>query len=106
MLLEMLESPAVRSSPLADVPYRPRLSRHARHLWSQAGSIRDYWIARGERYLTFPWPELTPEMYAEFRETGRRGGRDGYESKYLRRRQIACTLALAEGYENDGRFLP
>lgn len=103
MLLELLQSAAVRNSPLAHAPYRPRLSPHDRQLWNQTDTVRQYWIGRGERYLTFPWPELTPEMYGEFRETGRRSG---FESKYLRRRQIVCTLALAEGFENEGRFLP
>jgi hypothetical protein len=103
MLLELLRSPAVTSSPLAHALYRPRLTRHDRHLWDQADAIRQYWISRGDRYLTFPWPDLTEEMYAEFRETGRRSP---FEPKYLRRRQIVCTLALAEGYENEGRFLP
>lgn len=103
MLLELLQSAAVRSSPLAHAPYRPGLTRHDRQLWNQADSVRQYWISRGERYLTFPWPELTPQMYREFGQTGRRGG---FESKYLRRRQIVCTLVLAEGFENQGRFLP
>jgi hypothetical protein len=84
--------------------YRPALAFRDRAFWDGLDDEqRRYWIARGERYLDFPWPAFTPDLYDEYARTGERAR---FEKAYHKRRQVVTTLVLAEGMENRGRFLP
>jgi len=103
MFLERLLSDEVRSGPLVNELYRPAVTLHDRSLWEGVDpAVRDYWITRARRYLDFDWPELTRELYDDYRRTGERRR---FEAAYHKRRQVVATLLLGEGFENQGTFL-
>lgn len=59
--------------------------------------------AQAAEYLAAPTPELTDAQYLESRRTG---GRDGYPARAEDRRIRVTLFTLAEALENRGRFLP
>ncbi|MFH0944799.1 MAG: heparinase [Planctomycetota bacterium] len=60
-------------------------------------------VARAEKLLGQPMPELTDELYLQFSKTG---NRTNWQSVAGRRHGRIPELALAECLENRGRFLP
>jgi hypothetical protein len=82
--------------------YRPKWAASDREMWNRVpDSVRDFWVARAERYRNFPWPPLEP-LYADFQTTG---NRQRFEAVYHRRRQVITTFVLAEALEHHGRFI-
>lgn len=103
MLLEMLNRPGIKGGPLIHGEYRPRLTARDRAFWEGTDpGTRRFWTRCGEKYLAFDWPSLTAEMYADYQRTGERRR---FELPYHQRRQTLTLLTLAEGFENEGRFL-
>jgi hypothetical protein len=104
MLLELLARPGVKEGTLVHGEYRPGVTIRDRTFWDGVDPrTRQFWKRCGEKYLAFDWPPLTTEMYAGYQRTGERRG---FELPYHQRRQTVTMLALAEGFENEGRFLP
>jgi len=64
--------------------------------------IRSKTIARGEEYLDYKWPTVTPAMYLEFTRSGDRTAVDVPNSE---RATALQTLAFAELMEGKGRFI-
>ena len=58
-------------------------------------------VKTAESYLDLEIPMLTLSMFRDFRLTG---VRSRYEAGYGKRRQMLLHFALAEAYENKGRF--
>lgn len=76
-----------------------------RKVWDALGAdvdFREKMIARATRFLTEPIPVCTQEAYEASAKTGDR--KDGVAVD--RRRFRMVTFVLAEGMENQGRFLP
>lgn len=63
---------------------------------------KPYLIARGEKQLEAPIPQLIASDFMMFK---RDGNRSIYEGKYFPRRNMVMDLALAEYVEGKGRFL-
>ena len=104
MLVELLDRPEIKEGALAHGEYRPGVTIRDRTFWSGVDPrTRQFWTRCAEKYLVFDWPALTTEMYGEFQRTGERRR---FELPYHQRRQTVTLLALAEGFENEGRFLP
>src|SRR5688572_17743381 len=101
MLVTALRKPGVHASLAAAGSYRPSWKASDRGFWNGVPSpVRDYWIARGERYREFEWPSLEP-MYSDYERTG---NRQRFEAVYHKRRQVLTTLLLAEAFEHQGRL--
>jgi len=91
----MLEPhPTVTGRPIAD-----------REAWGALARSRAYrtHVARCEKLLAAPVPALTDELYLDFSRTG---NRTRYQTPFGGRRANLSRLALAECFENAGRFLP
>ena len=58
-------------------------------------------LARAEEYLRMDIPMLLASVYREYVVNG---NRSNYQNPYFLRRDMAVALAVAEAYENKGRF--
>ncbi|MFC2129148.1 heparinase II/III family protein [Bacteroidota bacterium] len=63
---------------------------------------RDEIINRGEHYLNYEWPSLPAIRYMDYDING---NRTRYEGLCFERRKVLSYLAMAEIFENEGRFL-
>ncbi|MGA2060341.1 MAG: hypothetical protein ABSG67_07645, partial [Thermoguttaceae bacterium] len=60
-------------------------------------------VKEAEKMLKTPLPELTDDLYLDYSRTG---NRDRCQEVIFNRQDRASVLALAECFENRGRFLP
>lgn len=98
-MLHSAFGPRVITEAASHPPLRP-VPRAGDPAWSSidpssAADIRD----QAHDVLAEPWPELTPEAWRDFFETGRR---TTYEAPYFERRRRLATLALAAAIESGG----
>ncbi|TMV44369.1 heparinase [Paenibacillus mesophilus] len=63
---------------------------------------QSYWLAEGEKHLSFEWPVLPAVRYMDFITNG---NRSRYEHIYFERRRALASLVLAECIQDSGRFL-
>lgn len=83
--------------------YRPYPTADAREPWAGLpDKVRASWIAEGERFLGWDWPQLTAVGFMEY---SRNGNRSNFERPALARRSALATLVLAECMEGQGRFM-
>lgn len=83
--------------------YNPYPKAQDRAIWeSISDTIRNYWMSRGESYLSFSWPALTAVDYMEY---SRNGNVMRFQSKFEERRIALSSLVLAECMEGAGRFI-
>ena len=64
-------------------------------------SMRQSYIAFGERYLGKPWHSLPASVFAEFKKTG---NRTRYEALMFEKRRQLAAIVLAEAVEGRHRF--
>ncbi|NOU74768.1 heparinase [Paenibacillus sp. LMG 31458] len=83
--------------------YNPYPKAHDRAIWeSIPDTIRNFWISKGEAYLSFSCPALTAVDYMEY---SRNGNVMRFQSKFEERRIALASLVLAECMEGAGRFI-
>ena len=58
-------------------------------------------VKKAESYLEYQLPVLPATVYLEYKING---NRSHYQDIYFKRRTMALELAVAEAYENQGRF--
>jgi hypothetical protein len=63
----------------------------------------DALLTEANRRADEPVPELTEELYGEFKRSGRR---DTFEKPFAARTERLALFALAQGLTDDGRWLP
>ncbi|MCD6350524.1 MAG: hypothetical protein J7M26_00280, partial [Armatimonadetes bacterium] len=83
-------------------PGRPITDRAA---WEKLGRLAPYraMVARAQKLLEEPLPELPDDLYLDFSRTG---NRTRWQRKASSRRGRLTPLVLSECVENEGRFLP
>lgn len=76
-----------------------------RKTWDEVAQSRAFrgLVAKAEKLLTEPLPELPDDLYLDFSRTG---NRSRYQNVFFDRHRRFATLVLAECLENRGRFLP
>src|SRR4051794_22910417 len=103
-LLQKACSPEkLRQSLIPRDKYRPFPTIHDRSAWEGLrGETRASFLANGEKYLKFKWPEMPATVFLEY---ARMGNRTDYQA--LRDARLAALQALvyAECVEGKGRFL-
>lgn len=60
-------------------------------------------IRKAEAYAKEPIPEVLDELYLQYTQNG---NRTNYQEPYFKRTTMLEAFALAECYENKGRFIP
>ncbi len=65
-------------------------------------SIKNQYIAQGEKYLNHDWEDLSLKLYTDYFETG---NRDPFQDITFQRRLALTSLVMAELMENKGRFM-
>jgi len=93
------------SAVMGDGPLRWGAPLSDRAAWANAGRAPgvDEVLRRAESWLTEPLPEMTEALYREYSRTG---NRTTWERVSNARRARIAVYTLAEGLENEGRFLP
>jgi hypothetical protein len=69
---------------------------------SLPANVKTHLVSRGEQALTNAFPPLPATLYLEY---ARVGNRSRFQKHYFGRRELLCTLVLAECVEGKGRFL-
>ena len=103
MIFEPIPASLVRSHLIPRERLRPFPTGRDRSAWQELPEdLQARLIAAGETALAAPWPMLPASLFLEFVRTG---NRKVYETNCFPRRQILCSLVLAECTEGEGRFL-
>ncbi len=101
MLVEFI--PSLPRTLLPPARFRPFPTAAQRRRWEELpDALRASWIAEGERFLGWQWPQLTATGFMEFARTG---NRSNFERLSFARRGALATLVIAECVEGEGRFL-
>lgn len=96
---------AAYSLAASPAPFRTGFPLDDRDAWKQLAehpSLRSVLPAAQALIDSVP-PDLPDDLYLEFT---RSGDRNAYQKPYFARRRAVVLLAIAEGVENRGRFLP
>ncbi|MHB0956715.1 MAG: heparinase II/III domain-containing protein [Pirellulaceae bacterium] len=85
--------------------YSPTPTVENRDFWTRVGNSDSYRTvgANAEKFLDKTFQPLPDELYLEYSKTG---NRTRYERVYFEKLKAFRTLVVAEGVENQGRFLP
>ena len=101
MLVEFI--PSLPRTLLPPARFRLFPTAAQRRRWEELpDALRASWIAEGERFLGWQWPQLTATGFMEFARTG---NRSNFERLSFARRGALATLVIAECVEGEGRFL-
>lgn len=95
---------AAEIAPMLDGPESYGASAKPREYWSKFanGASAKRAIANGEQVLKSDPPTITEELYKEYYKNG---NRSNYQSAFGREQKRVVQLALAEQFENQGRFV-
>jgi hypothetical protein len=76
-----------------------------RSFWAEQAKLpaADTLLAEAKQRAGEPVPELTEELYAEFKRSGRR---DTFEKPFAARSERLALFTLAQGLTDDGSWLP
>ena len=85
----------------AELVRRSRIGRCGRRWRNSLAGKRS--SRKRRKLLKTPLPELTDDLYLDYSRTG---NRDRCQEVIFKRQDRASVLALAECFENRGRFLP